>query len=595
MLASLELIAAPVCDVRAEGDAHLGVLRVTGPTPEVALQAADGAQFTLAPGAYVLTLRLRVVGDITPKLALDLADGAVREVLCDPTGDGVWRAAFECAQTVQGLRLALQGATGAFVVAMCAISTERATPGPSLRAAGLDLARALYRKAPRGVQRAFNSLLARRRAIAHQRTAGIAADAAARGGEIRRGGVGVDAAELETRRADFDARFAIARGLREPSEPLAPRAQKRDARVVAFYLPQFHRIAENDEWWGAGFTEWTNVAKAQPQFLGHHQPKLPGELGFYDLSAPEILRRQVDLARTYGVAAFCFHYYWFDGKRLLERPLDAFLSDRSLDLGFTLCWANENWTRRWDGADDHVLIAQAHSLDDHARVFDDLARYLEDPRAIRIDGKPLLLVYRPAIIGDARVMTEIWRARAAARGWPGLYLAATNAFQFDAAEALGFDALVEFPPHNLTPARIEKNLKWLNPNHAGVVFDYDQVVDEAVARLGRMCARATPLFPGVMPGWDNEARRPGAGTIFHNATPASYARWLDAACEAAVRTMPADRRLVFVNAWNEWAEGAYLEPDRRWGLAWLQATMRYQLRQSRGSNASPVSESFIEK
>lgn len=571
MLVSLELIAAPVRDVRAEGDAHLGVLRVTGPATEVALQAADGAPFTLAPGAYVLTLRLRGAGDITPKLALDLADGAVREVRCDPTSDGAWQAAFECARTVQGLRLALPGATGAFVVAMCAVSTDRATPAPSLRAAGLDLARALYRKAPGSVQRALSSVLARRRASAHQRAAGLAADAAVRGGEIRRGASGDAADELETRRADFDVRFAVARGLRDAVEVAAPRTQKRDARVVAFYLPQFHRIAENDSWWGAGFTEWTNVAKAQPQFLGHHQPKLPGELGFYDLNAPDVLRRQVDLARTYGVSAFCFHYYWFGGKRLLERPLDAFLADRSLDLGFTLCWANENWTRRWDGADDHVLIAQAHSPEDHVRVFDNLALYLEDPRAIRIEGKPLLLVYRPAIIGDARRMTEIWRERAAARGWPGLYLAATNAFQFDAAETLGFDALVEFPPHNLAPARIEPKLAWLNPNHAGVVFDYEQVVDEAIARLGNARVGANPVFPGVMPAWDNEARKPGAGTIFHNATPAAYARWLDAASAAATRTLPADRRLVFVNAWNEWAEGAYLEPDRKWGRAWLEA------------------------
>jgi hypothetical protein len=573
VLVSLELIAAPVRDVRAEGDAQLGVLRVTGPAPEIALHAADGAQFALAPGAYVLTLRLRGAGAAAPTLALDLADGAVREVRCDPTSDGAWQAAFECAQTVRGLRLALPGATGAFAVAMCAISTERATPAPSVRVAGLDLARALFRKTPRSVQRALSSVLARRRASAHQRAAGLAADAAVWGGEIRRGGAGHDAAELETRRADFDARFAVARGLRDEVEAVAPRAQKRDARVVAFYLPQFHRIAENDAWWGEGFTEWTNVAKAQPQFLGHHQPRLPGELGFYDLSAPETLRRQVDLARTYGVSAFCFHYYWFGGKRLLERPLDAFLADRSLDLGFTLCWANENWTRRWDGADDQVLIAQAHSPEDHVRVFDDLARYLDDPRAIRIEGKPLLLVYRPAIIGDARRMTKIWRERAAARGWPGLYLAATNAFQFDAAEALGFDALVEFPPHNIATARIEKKLAWLNPNHAGVVFDYEQVVEEAIARLGNSRARANPVFPGVMPSWDNEARRPGAGTIFHNATPGAYARWLDAACAAAERTLPADRRLVFVNAWNEWAEGAYLEPDERWGGAYLRATL----------------------
>ena len=571
MRVSLELRAEPLRDVRAEGEPHLGVMRVSGAAPLVALTAADGAQFSLAPGVYGLSFRLRADGGVAPVLLLGLADGATRELALEASEADAWRCEFLSAQTIQSLRLALSGANGAFAIAACTISTESAGAALSARGAALDLARALFRKTPRGLQRGVASLLASRRASAHQRAAGRAADAAARGGEIRRGASGDDA-ELDARRADFDARFAVARGLSDAAAPIVSRTHKRDARVVAFYLPQFHRIAENDAWWGEGFTEWTNVAKAQPQFLGHHQPRLPGELGFYDLSAPETLRRQVDLARGYGVSAFCFHYYWFGGKRLLERPLDAFLADRSLDLGFTLCWANENWTRRWDGADDQVLIAQSHSADDHARVFDDLARYLDDPRAIRIDGKPLLLVYRPAIIGDARAMTEIWHERAAARGWPGLYLAATNAFQFDDAAALGFDALVEFPPHNIAPSPIEKKLAWLNANHAGVVFDYDEVVDEAVARLGNARARANPVFPGVMPSWDNEARRPGAGTIFHNATPGAYARWLDAACEAATRTLPADRRLVFVNAWNEWAEGAYLEPDRKWGRAWLEAT-----------------------
>lgn len=169
-------------------------------------------------------------------------------------------------------------------------------------------------------------------------------------------------------------------------------------------------------------------------------------------------------------------------------------------------------------------------------------------------------------------MTDIWRERAHARGWPGIYIAATDAFQFDDPRTLGFDALVEFPPHGLTPERIDKSLSWLNPGFRGVVFDYAQTANEAITRLSRRDSRPYTHFPGVMPGWDNEARRPGASTMFHGETPEMYAHWLSAACDAAARTLPPDRRFVFINAWNEWAEGAYLEPDRKWGRAFLEAT-----------------------
>ena len=376
---------------------------------------------------------------------------------------------------------------------------------------------------------------------------------------------------MEVRRADFDARFAVARGVKEAVARIASGTAPHDARIVAFYLPQFHRVPENDVWWGAGFTEWRNVAKAAPQFLGHYQPRLPGELGFYDLTAPNALHRQVELANQYGVSAFCFHHYWFAGKRLLERPLDQFLADKTLQLSFALCWANENWTRRWDGADDALLIAQSHSVEDHARVFDDMARYLEDPRALRVGDKPLIVVYRPALIADAHAMTEIWRERAAKRGWPGLYLAATDAFQFEDVANLGFDGLVEFPPHGLSPPQIGRKLAWLNPVHRGAVFDYAVAAEEAITRLRRRSSARNDVFPGVMPGWDNEARRPGAGNIFHNATPGAFGAWLGAACDIAGKSLAPDRRFVFINAWNEWAEGAYLEPDDKWGRAFLEA------------------------
>jgi lipopolysaccharide biosynthesis protein len=376
---------------------------------------------------------------------------------------------------------------------------------------------------------------------------------------------------------DFSARMDRATGQRAadyvaPDAPPPQLPAQLRAQLVAYYLPQFHVIPENSLWWGRGFTEWTNVARAVPQFLGHYQPRLPGELGFYDLTTPGVMSQQVALAKAYGVTAFCFHYYWFSGKRLLERPLDMFLADRSLDINFCLCWANENWTRRWDGEEGAVLMAQSHSPEDDIAVFHDLARYMEDPRCLRVDGKPMILLYRPGIIPNVRDMIERWRSEALRLGWPGLYIVATNAFDFSEAEKFGFDALVEFPPHQTPKRYIEKRLWLLNRNHCGEICDYRTVVDEAVRRLSEAPNNSRPTFPGVMPSWDNEARRPGGGRMFHNSTPALYGKWLKAAIDHTCDHLSTTQRFVFINAWNEWAEGAYLEPDQYYGRAYLQAT-----------------------
>lgn len=436
------------------------------------------------------------------------------------------------------------------------------------------VARALYRAAPRDLRRRLGRFAVRSEWAQSLRKRAMDADRDEAGNKLE----GDAARELAARRQDFADRFVVASSaapaISEVGTILA-QTGRRAAQVVAFYLPQYHRIPENDAWWGPGFTEWSNVARAIPQFVGHHQPRLPGELGFYDLTTPGVMARQIELAKAYGVSAFCFHYYWFAGRRLLERPLDAFLDDPSLDIRFSLSWANENWTRRWDGTEDELLIAQGHSREDHAAVFADMARYLEDARAIRIDGRPLVTVYRPEIIPKVRTMLEIWREAAQRRGWPGIYIAATDAFLYGEEEAAkaGFDGLVEFPPHGLSPPRIDDSLAWLNPNHRGAVFDYTQVVEEAARRLAkRKRSRGLDHFPGVMPGWDNEARRPGAANVFHGATPQAYGQWLAAACDAAERTLAPGRELVFVNAWNEWAEGAYLEPDRKWGRDYLEQT-----------------------
>jgi lipopolysaccharide biosynthesis protein len=374
-------------------------------------------------------------------------------------------------------------------------------------------------------------------------------------------------------RANYENSFAIARQWRSPefaAPPLGP--PSRDTigpRVVAFYLPQYHPIPENDAWWGTGFTEWTNVSKAVPQFEGHHQPRLPADLGYYDLRLAEARRAQAQLASLYGVDAFCFHYYWFAGRRLLERPLDAFVADEALSMPFALSWANENWTRRWDGAENDVLIGQNHSPEDDLAVFDDLARYLNSPRYLRVGGKPLLTIYRPDALPDPASTTARWRARAIELGIGEVFLACTNAFGFSAYRQAGFDALIEFPPHAISCGEITEQVPLLNGQFQGRVYDYTVV---AAQKISELADRTDPRYlPGVMPGWDNEARKPGAGHVFHRAGPQPFADWMDAALKTSRRLADPGERLVFVNAWNEWAEGAYLEPDRWFGHAYGQA------------------------
>ncbi|QGW15582.1 MULTISPECIES: glycoside hydrolase family 99-like domain-containing protein [Leclercia] len=371
--------------------------------------------------------------------------------------------------------------------------------------------------------------------------------------------------------------FSTASGGRSPLyAPIMQRnvnIAERDTRFIAFYLPQFHPFEENNNWWGKGFTEWTNVSKATPQFSGHYQPRLPGELGFYDLRLTSNMHRQVELAKKYGVSAFCFHYYWFDGKKLMDEPIDNYLNDSSIDFPFCLCWANENWTRRWDGAEHDVLIGQNHSDEDNIAVFYDLLRYFKDSRYVTVNGKPMIVLYRPAIIPNVEKLVATWRELAVENGLSGLHIVATNAFGFDDFRSINFDAIVEFPPHGVVVNNIKDTLKLLNNNYKGNVYDYSETVDFCLDRLNTSVSKSISnnYYPCVMTGWDNEARKPGNGNVFFNATPLEFNRWLKGVDEWSKKNHTSDENFVFINAWNEWAEGTYLEPDRKFGYAYLNA------------------------
>jgi lipopolysaccharide biosynthesis protein len=340
-----------------------------------------------------------------------------------------------------------------------------------------------------------------------------------------------------------------------------------DVRVITFYLPQFHPIPENDGWWGEGFTEWTNVRKAHPNFLGHYQPHVPSELGYYDLRGSDVQEAQAALARLHGIHGFCYYYYWFNGRRLLERPLEAMLARGRPEFPFCVCWANENWTRRWDGLDHEILLAQRYSLEDSRAFMRELLPVLEDRRYIRVHGRPLLLIYRSDAIPELAATVALWREEARRGGIGELYLvAALTSWRGDPA-AFGFDAAVEFPPHGHAATSVAHACDFTNPGFTGMVWSYRSYV-------AQMLLQPQPdfkLFRTLMPAWDNTPRRQDAGTIFVGSSPEVFGYWLEQVVAQTRSRFAGDERLVFINAWNEWGEGCHLEPDERYGRQYLEA------------------------
>jgi hypothetical protein len=340
-------------------------------------------------------------------------------------------------------------------------------------------------------------------------------------------------------------------------------------KAIAFYLPQFHPVPENNLWWGEGFTEWTNVARAKPLFPGHNQPRLPRDLGFYDLRTPEVQEKQVSLARLYNITAFCFYYYWFSGRKVLERPLEGFIANKNINFPFCICWANESWSRKWDGSESDVLINQAHDIDTDEKFIRDTLPILKNKNYLQHDGKCILLIYRPNIIPNCAEMIERWRV-IAAKDRIQLYVLGCETFGFNTPELYGLDGTVEFPPHNIQVPIVEDTAFYDKKNDANV-HDYEDFVVSSIYRPKPPYKK----YRGVIAGWDNTPRRPsGGGTVFVNSSPLAYEGYLRAICAQTRANIPGDDRFVFINAWNEWAEGTVLEPDLIHGHAYLEATKR---------------------
>jgi lipopolysaccharide biosynthesis protein len=344
------------------------------------------------------------------------------------------------------------------------------------------------------------------------------------------------------------------------------------ARMIAFHLPQFHPTPENDEWWGKGFTEWTNVAKGKPLFPGHYQPHIPADLGFYDLRLPEARHAQAELAREYGIEGFCYYHYWFGGRRILERPVNEILESGEPDFPFCLCWANHSWNTAWQGTDT-MLIEQVYpGWEDHAAHFDWLLRAFTDARYLRLDGKPIFVVYRPDDIPDVRRVTDFWREQAIKAGLPGLYLIGVShrRERWDPTER-GLDAstMQALPPRDGRIPRRYLMLKlklWLKGNkHELTIWDYKSIRGILLRRR----PAAWPDYPLVLPNWDNTPRTGLRGLVFHDSTPELFRGHLQEAIRR-VAERPPEERIVFLKAWNEWAEGNHVEPDQRWGRAWLE-------------------------
>ncbi|MCK9412226.1 MAG: glycoside hydrolase family 99-like domain-containing protein [Prolixibacteraceae bacterium] len=347
-------------------------------------------------------------------------------------------------------------------------------------------------------------------------------------------------------------------------------------KIISFYLPQYHPIPENDDWWGKGFTEWTNVAKAKPLFKGHDQPFLPSDLGFYDLRVPEVREEQAQLAKEAGIYGFAYWHYWFgNGKRILERPLKEVLISKKPDFPFCIAWANESWNGRWHGLDSKILIEQLFpGHQDYIDYFQDCLPYFQDDRYIKVKDKLLFLIYRPLLIPDANKFIDLWRELGLRQGIEFYFVGIGS----EECIKSGFDAFVNTGP--IIPDKVRfktlfekgiylltgQSLKQLINSRTPEVYQYENVVKSVLNR---------PLhkqeFPLVIPNWDNTPRAGIKGLVLQNSSPDLYGKYLSKAINlVSVK----EQKIVFIKSWNEWAEGNTLEPSQIWGSAYLETTKK---------------------
>jgi lipopolysaccharide biosynthesis protein len=364
-------------------------------------------------------------------------------------------------------------------------------------------------------------------------------------------------------------------------------------KLIALYFPQFHAIPENDEWWGKGFTDWNNVKSAKPQLAGHFQPRIPINNYYYDQSKLETLLWQINLAKEHGIYGFCHYHYWFDGKQLLETPTNLMLENKDIDFPFCLSWANETWSKRWDGRDHHILIKQTHppTKSSWKNHYDYLIKAWKDPRAIKVDGKPVFVIYRPQRIEKIDSMLAYWRELSVLDGLPGLYFIFQKQYELPIRSCLeSFDANFQFQPFEaiyspsfdqssikysvalnffrILPEFIQEMLRSIRTKYfkALTIYDYETIWNQVVNV--RPDSKLT-TYPGAFIDWDNTARYKNRATLFHGANPQVFGRWFEKLLNS-MRERNLPENFIFLNAWNEWSEGTYLEPDEEFGYQYIE-------------------------
>lgn len=344
---------------------------------------------------------------------------------------------------------------------------------------------------------------------------------------------------------------------------------KENLKPVAFYLPQYYPTTINNQNWGKGFTEWTNVARAIPQYIGHYQPHIPEALGYYDLRNVEIMEEQCRLAHNYGIYGFCFYYYYFSGESQLEQPLINYINNCKIRIPFCLCWANENWTRKWDGRQHEILLKQTYENGFMETFISRIEEYLSNEHYIKINNRPMLIIYNAQAISNLEYYIDLWKNYCIQHGLGEIYLICAKTFGLTDMRIINmFDACVEFPPHAIhLPSQIDYS-RLANPNFCGSIYHITDYIKQLPKET------SYPTFHTVFPSWDNTARVGNRSKIFADASPDTFEMWLQKIIKDTIDKHPANARFFFINAWNEWGEGAHLEPDRKYGYAYLECLQK---------------------